>query len=343
MSGTPGDSMPASIKEVARMAGVSTATVSRVVNGAAFVEEETQQKVLTAIRALNYVPNLLAKGLKNRSGGFIGLVITEISHEYFASVISCIEDAVSSHGYTLILANTKGQSRAAETEVLHRLLGREVDGIILMTPSLDPDVFRAMRRASPPVVAFDCYQETKDAHRVLLDEYLAGRLAADHLVALGHRALYCITGPSQGFVSDQRLRGFRDALADRGIELGENRVFFGDFEYASGLEAARRILRDRLPVTAIWAQNDLMALAAIGELQRAGLSVPGDLSVLGMDDAPVASFSHPRLSTIRQPLEAMAKKTVDILMKLREGGGSARKRVAFEPTLIVRESTARRA
>lgn len=334
--------MPVSIKEVARMAGVSTATVSRVVNGAAFVEEDTQQKVLAAIRSLDYVPNLLAKGLKNRSGGFIGLVLTEISHEYFASVISCIEDAVSSHGYTLILANTKGQSQAAETEVFHKLLGREVDGIILMTPSLDPEMFRTMRRSSRPVVAFDCYQDAKDIHRVLLDEHLAGRLAADHLAGLGHRDLYCITGPPGGFVSSERLRGFRDALGARGIELGDDRVFAGDFEYDSGLQAARRILRHRSRVTAVWAQNDLMALAAVAELQRAGRSVPEDISVLGMDDVPVARFSHPRLTTIGQPLEVMSRKVVDLLIKLREGGSAVRKRVAFEPTLIVRESTAPR-
>ncbi|HET6413266.1 MAG TPA: LacI family DNA-binding transcriptional regulator [Anaeromyxobacter sp.] len=333
--------MPASIREVARMAGVSTATVSRVVTGAAFVEKGTQEKVLEAIRVLNYVPNLLAKGLKSRSGGFIGLVLTEISHEYFSAVISYIEDAVSARGYTLILANAKGQDRTGETEVLHKLLGREVDGIILMTPSLAPEMLQALRRGARPVVAFDCYHDAADTHRVLLDEYRAGRLAADHLADLGHRDLYCITGPRQGHISGERLRGFREGLVARGIELGEERVFPGDFEYQSGLEAARRILRGRQRVTAVWAQNDVMALAAMAELQRAGRSIPGDHSVLGMDDVPLADFSHPRLSTIRQPLKDMCRKAVHLLIKLREGGRASRK-VFFEPTLLVRESTERR-
>lgn len=325
------------MREVARIAGVSIATVSRVVTCSAFVEEDTKQKVQKVIRELNYVPNLLAKGLKEKSGGFIGLVLTAISHEYFSGVINYIEESISSKGFTLILANTKGQNPEIETEILRKLIGRKVDGIILMSSFVNEQLFRSMRDSGLPLVLFDCYQDLSDAYRVQMDEYEAGRLAGEHLAALGHRECFCITGPWDQFESQQRLKGFRETLVKNSIELSDRRIFKGDFKYGSGQAAARFIIDNKLPVTAIWAQNDLMAIGAMGELQRSGIKIPEQISIMGMDNVPQSEFCNPRLTTIDQPVKEMARKAVEMLMEIREGK-NGRKEVTFRPELVPRDS-----
>ena len=329
-----------SIIEVARRAGVSTATVSRVVTNSAFVETPTRERVEKAIKELGYVPNLLAKGLKQQSGGFIGLVITEISHEFFSAVINFIEASVSAKGYTLILVNSEAQDGQAEDEIIGRLLGRRVDGIILMSPLTNSQFRNKMSTMGIPLVLLHRPQESGDAACVRLDERRAGYVAGRHLVDLGHRKLFCITGlPGQN--SEQRLLGFREALEESGIALDDARVFRGDFEYGSGQAAGRHIIETGTEVTALWAQNDLMAIGAMGELLRAGRKIPREISVLGMDNSPIASFTYPRLSTLKQPIGEMATRAVEMLMDILDGEKIENRDVVFQPELIVRETTGR--
>ena len=328
-----------SIKEVARKAGVSIATVSRVVTNSATVEKDTKDRVLKAIQELNYVPNLLARGLKERKGGFVGLVLAEISHEFFSSVINHVEDSISRFGFTLILANTKGLIPDTETRIVHKLLGRKIDGLILLSPFVNEQMFHTLRDSTVPLVLFDCYQDSEDSCRVLLDDYGAGRLAGEHLASLGHRNCFCITGPWNQFVSQQRLKGFLDALADQSITLEGRHIFKGDFEFASGRAAARAIIQNKLPVTAIWAQNDLMAIGAMSELQRRGVRVPDQISVVGMDNLVQSEFCTPRLTTVNQPIKEMATRAVELLLEIRDGKTDGRQLVVFKPELVVRDST----
>jgi DNA-binding LacI/PurR family transcriptional regulator len=328
----------ASVIEVARRAGVSIATVSRVVTNSAFVEPQTREKVEKAIKELKYVPNLLAKGMKEKSGGFICLVIEEISHEYFSSVINSIEASVSSRGYTLILVNTTFREEQRGDEIIGRLLGRKVDGIIVMSST---QLLGKMIATGIPLVMMNSFHEECHAQTVRVDDYRAGVLAGEHLADLGHRNLFCVTGGS-GANSSQRLSGFRDALGLRGVTLTEDRIFEGNFEYDSGMAAMRYIMEKGIDVSGIWAQNDLMAIGAMSELSRSGIRVPDQISLLGMDDSPIAQFSYPRLTTLRQPVLEMAVKTVEILLDLRKGKKvQDGKDVVFPPELIVRESTRR--
>jgi DNA-binding LacI/PurR family transcriptional regulator len=330
----------ASIIEVAKLAGVSIATVSRVVTNSAFVELPTRQKVEKAILELNYVPNLLAKGMKEKSGGFIGLVIAEISHEFFSSVISDIEESVSKRGYTLILVNTEVRHGLTENEVIERLLGRKVDGIIVTFELTDTRLLNKMRSTGVPVVLMNSFHEQGGVHQVRVDDYRAGIAAGEHLAGLGHRELFCVTGGA-GVNSRHRLSGFQDALGKSGITLSPDRVFVGDFEYSSGMRAARHVLEKGVRASAIWAQNDLMAIGAMNELLRSGIRVPDDISILGMDDSPIALYSHPRLSTLSQPVHEMAVKTVEVLMALRDGKKLEEMDVLYQPELIIRETTRR--
>ncbi len=334
----PSSPLP-SIKEVARKAGVSIATVSRVVTNSATVEKDTKERVLKVIRELNYVPNLLARGLKEKSGGFIGLVLTEISHEFFSSVINYVEDYTSRHGFTLILANTKGLSPETETRVVHKLLGRKIDGLILLSPFVNEQMFHTIRDSTLPLVLFDCYQDSQDSCRVLLDDCEAGRLAGEHLAALGHRQCFCVTGPWNQFVSQERLRGFRDALSHASISLEERQIFKGDFEFASGRAAARAIVENGIRVTAIWAQNDLMAIGAMSELQRKGVRVPEQISVVGMDNLVQSEFCNPRLTTVNQPIKEMARRAVELLFEIRDEKTDGRQALTFKPELVIRDST----
>ncbi len=330
-----------SIKEVAIAAGVSIATVSRVVTSSAFVEQETKSRVQKAMRELNYVPNLLAKGLKNKSGGFIGLVVREYSREFFTSMIHDFEEFVSARGFTLLLSFIKGLDPRSETDIVRKLVGRHVDGIILLSPFGDEESLRSIRLTEVPIVFFGCYHEVSDIHRISLDEYQAGKLAADHLAGRGHRSVFCVTGPEGHYISRRRLRGFRDTLRQHGIDLPESHVYHGDFEFASGKSAAAFLAGSRLGVTGVWLQNDLMALGALGELERLGVDVPGDMSILGMDNIAQTEFSFPRLTTINQPIREMTRRAVDMLLCIPKDGADTDKDIVFLPELVERDSTRR--
>jgi len=314
-----------------------------VVTSSAFVEERTKRKVQKAMRDLNYVPNLLAKGLKNKSGEFIALVVREYSREFFTSMIHDFEEFITEHGLTLLLAFIKGNDPRSEIEIIHKLVGRHVDGIILLSPFGNEDSLRSIRHV--PMVFFGCYHEVDGIHRVAMDEYAAGRQAADFLASHGHRRVACVTGPKHHFISRRRLDGFRDALGELGIDLPEERVVAGDFEFSSGRAAAARILDQRMDVSAVWFQNDLMALGALGHLQASGVRIPEDVAVMGMDDIAQTEFSYPRLTTIHQPIREMAKAAVDMLLSIprpgargKHGHGHEQREVVFAPKLVVRDS-----
>jgi DNA-binding LacI/PurR family transcriptional regulator len=330
-----------SIKEVAKAAGVSIATVSRVVTNAAFVQQETKNRVQKAMQELNYVPNLLAKGLKNKSGGFIGLVVREYSREFFTSMIHDFEEFVSVRGFTLLLSFIKGRDPRSETDIIRKLVGRHVDGIILLSPFGDEESLKSIRITEVPIVFFGCYHDVSDIHRIALDEYEAGKLAAAHLAGLGHRKLFCVTGPEGHYISRTRLKGFRDSLCLHGIDLPDSHVYYGDFEFASGKATAALLARRGLGVTGVWFQNDLMALGALGELERLGVEVPGDMSIVGMDNIAQTEFSFPRLTTINQPIREMTKRAVDMLLCIPKGGVGVDKDIVFLPELIERDSTSR--
>jgi DNA-binding LacI/PurR family transcriptional regulator len=327
----------ASLKDVARLAGVSPSTVSRVVNRSIPVDDATRLRVEQAVRELGYRPNLLAKGLRMKSGALIGLVVPGVIHHTFASFVQYVEDACSERGFHLIVGNNMNNPDREEA-FIDALVRRHVDGIIFSRVSDESRALRILSGAEIPVVIIDRALADEELPCVVLDNRRAGELAADHLLDLGHRRIGSVTGPLKIALCRERLAGFREALARRGA--GEPAVVEGDFHFPRGREAARELRASRPDLTAVWAQNDLMAVGVLNELAQAGISVPGDVSVLGMDDTSLCDMTMPALTTVAQPFARISEAAVDLLLRQRAGTAVKNEKVVVAPCLVVRGSTA---
>ena len=329
-----------SMKDVAKLAGVSSSTVSRVISQKIPVDEQTEKRVREAIRKLNYRPNLLAKGLRLRSGHFIGLVVPEfIPLHAFANIIKYTEESAARHEFNLILGNHHDNADTEE-RFIDSLIRRSVDGIIFSRVSDESRVLKILHERNIPIVVIDRILEDESIPSVVLNNYRAGELAAEHFVSLGHRHIACISGPFNIALCRERIKGFRHVLQKNHLTLDNELIFEGDFKLETGMRGTASILRNHKEVTAIWAQNDLMAAGVIKEISREGLRVPRDVSVLGMDDVSLASILTPELTTIKQPFQAMCEKAVEMIVLQKDSAVLAERKVVFEPTLVVRETTA---
>jgi len=303
----------ASINDVARLAGVSKATVSRVLNKTAPVHKQTEKRVNKAIRLLQYNPNLLAKGLKQKSGRLIGLLVPDINHPTYSLIVKHVESYARAAGFHLVLANT-GNNPAEEARLIDNLLCRNVDGIIFLRVSNKSIAAERMAQSGVPFVLIDRAYEHSPFPFVMSDNYMAGVLAARFLISKGHHKIACVTGPSDISASIQRLAGFQDTLKQYDITLAPDHVLEGDFSFECGRRIARDIL-DTLPeISAIWAQNDPMAIGMMHAFLKNRIRIPGDISIMGMDDIELAALFVPGLTTVRQPFEKMCELAVQNLI-----------------------------
>jgi DNA-binding LacI/PurR family transcriptional regulator len=327
-----------SIRDVARIAGVSVSTVSRVLTGSPRVDGGTRARVERAISRIHYRPNLLAQGLRSKSGNVIGLVVPEFVHETFATFVECTERFCVERGYDLIIGNTGGRPEV-EGAFIDNLIRRHVDGIIFSRVSDKSRVLNTIEKWSIPAVIIDRALEREDIPTVVLDNFRAGAMAAEHLLALGHRSLGEVTGPQDIALARERHKGFLAALREHGASLPAARVYEGDFKFDSGRAAARAFLESHRPPTAIWCHNDLMAVGVMNVLQRSGIRIPQEVSLLGMDDTSIAEMTVPTLSTVTQPFEEMCRQAVELVLALRAGRRIAKRRTVLAPDIIAREST----
>jgi len=336
-----GDTLPismSSMKDVAQIAGVSVSTVSRVINNNIPVDKETRLKVEEAIRQLRYKPNLLAKGLRLRSGGIIGLVVPEIIHQTFVNFIHYVEESVVDSGFELILGNTHGDPEKEE-RFIDSLIRRNVDGIIFSRVSDQSRVLNILEKTNIPIVIIDRFLENENIPSIVLDNYKAGLLAGQHLVQYHHRKIACITGPLNIALSRERLKGFKAALSEAGAILPDDFIYEGDFKFESGLAAVEKFLSDEIEMTAIWAQNDMMAIGALKVLNQHGIQVPEDISLMGMDNISSSEMITPALTTITQPFQEMCQKAVNVIINRKGKKELAPSRIVLEPSLIIRDST----
>lgn len=330
----------ASLKDVAKLAGVSVTTVSRVLNGSDLVKPQTFEIVQKAINDLNFKPNLLASGLRAKSSKLVGMVVPEAIHYTFASFIQYVGDYCFSKGYNLVIGNHHDDP-AIEEQLVDTFYRRHIDGLIVSLVSDQSRVLSAIHQSGTPTVIIDRVMEKEKNASVMLNNYQAGRLIGDHFAALGHQKIGCITGSFYVALCRERIQGFRDALASHGIALSDRFVAEGDFQFESGIAAAQKIFRDKNDYpTAVWAQNDLMAAGALKYVRKLGLSVPENVSVAGMDDIGLASMISPALTTVSQPFAEMAKRAVDLILLQKQLGHKINKPVVINPSLVVRESTA---
>ncbi len=325
------------IGDIAKMAGVSNATVSRVLNKTVRVEKDTKRRVLAAIKKTGYKPNLLAKGLRRKDGRLIGLLVPEIHHPTFSLIIHHVERYAYQNGYNLLLGNTQSSS-AREISILNDMLSRNVNGVISLRVSSDSKVAESLKHTDVPFIQIDRATEQSDFPYVMTDNYRAGRMAAEYLLHHGHRQIICVTGPLETSVAQNRLKGFYDRLDESDIQLPDERIIEGDFTLHCGKEVGLRIAELKNNISAVWAQNDPMAIGIINSLTRAGIRLPNDISVMGMDDIELAELVVPPLTTIRQPFEKMCELAVSQLL---QPGKNHLSRTMLMPELVERESVFR--
>jgi LacI family transcriptional regulator len=333
------------IQDVAARAGVSISTVSRVVTGAVAVEPATAERVREAISALGYRPNLLARSFRRRVTHTIGLLVPDNSNPFFAELARTIEDAGFAEGYSVVLCNSDLSAVKQETYV-DVLLANRVDGLILASSGLIPtadhhDAVRRILDAGAPCVVVDRDLGETPVDQVLVDNDQGGYLAGQHLIALGHRRIACLVGPSDLTPSAGRIAGFRRALAEAGLAVSAEALVRGNGRPDGGAAAAGQLLVRGVDVTAIFAFNDQMATGAVGALQRAGHRVPQDISVIGFDDIPQSAAIFPALTTIAQPIAEMGTIGVRLLLDRIARRDAPYQRVRLSTRLVVRESTGR--
>lgn len=302
--------MPITIADVAARAGVSTATVSRVLAGIGRARPETRDRVITAARELDYRPSAIARSLRVRSSRTIGVITTDITNPFYAAIVRAIDHAGRRQKQAILLGNS-GEDPGREAAYLDLLTEHRVDGIIIASSALSRRHEEWLGRAEIPVVLINADAGGAVLPCILSDNRAGGRAAVDHLVAMGHRAIGIAAGPLDNVATAQRVEGAMNGLAAAG--LAGHRRFHGDGHVPSGAMALDELL-DRWPeTTAIVCHNDLMALGAVGRARSRGLHVPADISIVGFDDIDLASFLDPPLTTLAQDVVAMSEWAVERL------------------------------
>ena len=329
---------------VAQRARVSTATVSRVINGTAFVAPETAQRVRDAIEALNFFPDVNARTLGSGRSGMYGLIISDITNPYFPELVKAFEDIAVEHGQEVLIANTNYDPKRMENCVV-RMLQRKVDGVAIMTSEMGDHLAQTLSRRQIPMVFMDTPPATA-ATGVVRVNYQAGvQCAVQHLFDLGHRDIAFISGPLSLTSAMLRTVAFRKALEGHGgAQTGPaSWMQEGDHRVEGGHSAMLRILRsgDRLP-TAVLTSNDLTAIGAMGAIHEAGLRIPEDISIVGFDGIELSAYTQPALTTLAVSRGELAAEAFRILLRHRDPSPrrAAGLESVIEPRLLVRQTTA---
>jgi LacI family transcriptional regulator len=305
---------PPTIRDVARLAGVSTATVSRILSGTGEARPDTQARVLAAVQELDYRPSGVARSLKLGSTRTIGLIVTDILNPYFPELIRAIEDAAQARDLAIMLCN--GQEDAdREATYLELLSERRVDGIIVASGSLSERHGHWLRSAPIPVVLVNCRLADGSRPAALTDNVKAARLATEHLLALGHRRLGHITGRPTDAATDDRLAGVRAAISSAGLPRDALVVVEGNGHVTGGVRGMGKLLATH-GVTGVICYNDLTAIGALRAIRDHGMDVPSDVSVVGFDDIDLASLVDPPLTTVAQDTETMGRWAVEHLVEI---------------------------
>lgn len=331
---------PVRLKDIARELNVSVMTVSKVVRGCADVGAETRSRVLARVKELNYQPNWVARSLAAKRTFIIGLIVPDLMHSFFAEIAKGVSAAIRPLGYDVVICNSE-EDPAAETSEIERLLGRQVDGLVLAScqHSGDVEIFKRMDARNFPYVLIDRRFAVLNAPYVGADDQAIGRMATEHLIERGCRRIAHIAG-QQRPTGVGRLEGYREALAGAQIPFDESLVVEGRDD-ATGYEAARRLLALNPRPDGVFGYNDPTAAGAMKAILEAGLRIPQDLKVVGVGNVHYSDLLRVPLSTIDQSSDSIGQQAADILMKTitTKRRRPARASSIIEPRLIAREST----
>lgn len=336
-----GGAQMATILEVAKKAGVSKATVSRVLSGSGYVSEEKRALVDKAIAETGYRPNLLARSLATNTTQTLGLVVTNTlySGNYFSELMAQSARIMEANGRQLILADGK-HTAEEERAAIQFLLDLRCDGLIIYPRFLSiAEMDEIVSQHRQPILVINRRLRLNDSYCIFSDQHAAGAAAVAHLIARGHRDIAFITGSLDSPTGLERLSGYKSALAQQGIAVNEALIVEGKWNAQSGVAAVDALLAGGQPFSAIVAGNDEMAIGAMKRLAERGVAVPEAVSVIGFDDIPLAPYTVPSLSSMKMPVTEMIQETINRLLSMLDGGELS-KRPSFPASLIERESVA---
>jgi DNA-binding LacI/PurR family transcriptional regulator len=328
--------MKPTIYDVAREAGVSIATVSKVINNTGRIGEETRKKVMKVMDELNYQPSVVASALTGKSTYTIGLLIPDLANPFFAEIARHVEDFSQQNGYSVVMCSTD-YDREKEAKYISLLRQKSVDGIILASRCKNKELLRDLIDNRFPLALIDLHLPEFPLDSVEVDHFQGGYQVTHHLLSLGHRTIGVIAEESRS--SQERIHGYKQALEDAGLMFEECNVITTDFTVEGSKNATPKLFALKNRPTAIFACNDLLAIGVIQALRELGMSIPEDVSVAGFDNTILANATNPPLTTVDQPKQEMGRQVVDLLIKNIEGKTGPKQRIILLPEIVVRQST----
>ena len=325
------------IKDVAREAGVSIATVSRVFNNVAVVDEDTRKNVRHVARRLKYVPSALGRSLSTKRTDAIGLLLPDLFGEFFSEVLRGCDQTAQQSRYHLVVSsshNNKEEIHAA----LAMMRGR-VDGLVIMSPHIDAHTLKENLPQSLPVVLLNCYIDDDSFDSLNIDNFGGSFDMVRHLLGHGFKRIAIIKGNEQNLDAAERLRGYRTAIEQGGGEQDSRLEVTGNFSEAAGYDAARKLLAISPRPRAIFASNDSMAIGALSALRDEGVQVPGDIALVGFDDIPIASYLTPSLTSVHMGIHSLGIRAIETaLNSVREKNNHTKQQIILKTSLSLRES-----
>ncbi|NBI27841.1 LacI family DNA-binding transcriptional regulator [Chengkuizengella marina] len=330
--------MKPTIYDIAREAGVSIATVSKVINNTGRIGDKTKQKVMKVMKDLDYHPSIVASALTGKKTHTIGLLIPDIANPFFAEIARSVEDMGNELGFSVMMCSTDNNIDK-ESKYISLLEQKRVDGIILATGTQNTTILQNLLKKKVPIALIARDMPSLPVDTVLVDDYMGGYEATSHLIKLGHQKISIIAEDLTVMSSKERIRGYCQALEDHGLAFDERLLHVSDFTIEGGRKVAAKILSENNSATAIFACNDLLAMGAIQAAREKGIQIPEDLSIIGFDNTILASICDPPLTTIAQPIQDMGKKVVELLVKEIKEEKTTKQRVVLMPKLEIRKTT----
>ena len=328
----------ATMKDVAEMAGVSTATVSRALMNPEKVSTPTRQKVEQAVLAVGYSPHALSRNIKRNESRTILVIVPDICDPFFADVIQGIEQTAAQQGYLVLIGDCAQQNQQERTFV-NLIITKQIDGMLLLGSNLPFDASKEEQRNLPPMVMANEFAPELELPTVHIDNLTAAFNAVNYLHELGHRRIGCIAGPEEMPLCHYRLQGYVQALRRSGITVDPHYIARGNFTYEAGASALEQLLALPVPPTAIFCHSDIMALGALSLAKRRGLKVPEDLSIIGFDNISLSEFCDPPLTTVAQPRFDIGREAMLLLLDQLHGHNVSSGSRLLDCELIVRGST----
>jgi LacI family transcriptional regulator len=326
------------IADVAKRAGVSPVTVSRVINGARNVNSATRDKVERAIRELHYVPNSAARSLRSKRTNALALLVPDITNPFWTTVARGVEDAAQSGGYSILLCNTD-EDPAKQQHYIDVVISQRVDGVIIAPYSADARKLKRLREREIPAVVVDRRIQGWEVDTVIGDSISGARALVKHLIGLGHQRIAVLSGPLNTSSAEDRVTGYTIALTEAGIPINQRMIRRGEFKTSSGEMLTNQLLEEGLHPTAIFATNNSIAMGVIDAVDRCGLRIPQDIALVSFDDIPLLSHVFPFLTVAVQPAYEMGIKAAQLLLSRLNGEPDSQPCQIVLPTcLIVRYS-----